>query len=52
MFYIWYEIFFYILSLVIFINDVYDVCIKEECVGYYSNLFLDFFGDNGYLFFG
>lgn len=31
---------------------IWCVCIKEECVGYYSNLFLDFFGDNGYLFFG
>lgn len=28
------------------------VCIKEECVGYHGNLFLDFSGDNGYLFSG
>lgn len=29
-----------------------DVCIKEECVGYHSSQFLDFSGDNGYLFSG
>lgn len=52
MVYTWNEIFFHILSLVTFTNDVHDVCIKEECVGYHGNPFLDFSGDNGYLFSG
>lgn len=47
MLYTWREIFFHILCLVTFTNDVHDVCIKEKCVGYHGNLFLDLSGDDG-----